>query len=276
MDQFFHISNFSTDDAMRVASSPNEPHVHDFEELLVGVQGVIEHFIDFKAHQFKAPFISFIARGKVHRIKPMPDEGTCNIWVLRFSSDFLPETLFQLYALYNEHANIIMQKGDCFNQLVVISELINGEMKQPEPKLNVIRDLLRSLFTMIEAQREKYQQTDQETPKIQSVTFGNFLKILEENFRRPEGVSFYADKLFMSPRNLNLICQNIINKSVSDLIEARKLTEAKNLLIYTDKSISEIGFDIGYNEKSYFTNVFRKRTGMPPGEFRTSMRKIIS
>ena len=71
----------------------------------------------------------------------------------------------------------------------------------------------------------------------------------------------------MSSRNLNIICQNILHQSVSEIIETRKLIEAKNLLISTDKSISEIGFELGYNEKSYFTNCFQK-------EIRTNAHRI--
>jgi AraC-like DNA-binding protein len=64
--------------------------------------------------------------------------------------------------------------------------------------------------------------------------------------------------------------------SVSEIIEARKLIEAKNLLISTSKTISEIGFDLGYNEKSYFTTVFKKKSGQTPSEFRDEMFKLIS
>ena len=103
-----------------------------------------------------------------------------------------------------------------------------------------------------------------------------FLKIVEANFRRPVGVEFYAEKLFMSARNLNLICQRIMDQSVTELIETRKLTEAKNLLTSTNKSISEIGFEIGFNEKAYFSNVFKKKTGQTPTEFRQEMRQLIS
>ncbi|HSO87217.1 MAG TPA: AraC family transcriptional regulator [Draconibacterium sp.] len=107
--------------------------------------------------------------------------------------------------------------------------------------------------------------------KTRNETFKNFLKVLEENFRRPLGVEFYAEKLFMSPRNLNIICQNILHQSVSEIIDTRKLSEAKNLLAGTDKSISEIGFELGFNEKSYFTNVY----GQTPNEFRDEIRKLI-
>jgi len=127
---------------------------------------------------------------------------------------------------------------------------------------------------MIESERKKMQPDQKGLSMTQNVTFKNFLRILEENFRRAEGVEFYAEKLFMSSRNLNLICQNILNQSVSEIIETRKLTEAKNLLITTDKPISEIGFDLGYKEKSHFTRVFKRKAGQTPSEFREDMKKL--
>ena len=66
-----------------------------------------------------------------------------------------------------------------------------------------------------------------------------------------------------------------MGQSVSEIIETRKLIEAKNLLINTNKTISEIGFEVGYNEKSYFTSVFKKKSGQTPKEFREEMRKLL-
>ena len=129
---------------------------------------------------------------------------------------------------------------------------------------------------MIESERKKTESNGGHLDKTQNTTFKNFLAILEENFHRTEGVEFYAEKLFMSARNLNTICQNILQKSVSEIIETRKLIEAKNLLINTDKTISEIGFDLGYSEKAYFSNVFKKKSGQTPTEFRDDMRKLVS
>jgi AraC family transcriptional regulator, transcriptional activator of pobA len=276
VDTYFKIFKVTAEDAAEIALSPNEPHVHEFEELLIGSEGQIEHFIDFKAVSFKAPFISFITMGKVHRIRPMTLDNKCNIWVICFSSDFIPESTYQLYSYYHDHANIEFKDDKSFSRMVMLAEMINEEMQGPDPKLAVVRDILKTLFTMIEFEEEKNILQERQHPKVQSTTFKNFLKILEENFRRPEGVGFYSEKLFMSTRNLNLICQNILNKSVSEIIETRKLIEAKNLLIYTDKSVSEIGFELGYNEKTYFTSVFKKVAGLTPTGFREEMRRLIS
>jgi len=129
---------------------------------------------------------------------------------------------------------------------------------------------------MVEAEKKRNIPVNSEIISSQITAFNNFLRILEANFRRDEGVSFYADKMNMSERNLNLICKNNFQKSVSEIIETRKLIEAKRMLLYSDKSVSEIGYELGYNEKSYFTRVFHARMEITPTRFREISRKMIS
>lgn len=276
MTETFKIFSVDVVEANKIEASENEPHSHDFEELIIGIEGQLEHFIDFETTVFDAPFVSFITKGKAHRVQPLAKNGKCDMWVIRFKSEFIPETTFQLYSLYHDNANLTLNTDSCFNRLVTLCEIMYEDMQQPTPDLSVIRHLLSALFTMIESERRKQQPEGNTALKTQSVTFKNFLKILEENFYRPVGVEFYAEKLFMSSRNLNLICQNILEQSVSEIIETRKLIEAKSLLASTDKTISEIGFDLGYKEKSYFTNVFKKKSGQTPSEFREEMKKQLS
>lgn len=276
MNQPFEIFRLNGEDAIKIDSSANEPHSHDFEELLIGSQGEIEHFIDFRTTSYHAPFVSFVTKGKFHRLKPIIIDGNFDIWGIKFRSEFIPETTFQLYSYYHDHASLQLEVGECFNRMTSLCEMMNYEMQQSVPDYAVVRHLLSALFTMIESSRKKNESERNIHYKTQNITFTSFLRILEENFRRDQGVEFYAEKLFMSSRNLNLITQNILQKSVSEIIETRKLIEAKNLLINTDKSISEIGYELGYNEKSYFTSVFKKKSGQTPSEFREEMSRLIS
>lgn len=276
MNQLFKIYTLCEAEAIKIGASPDEPHQHDFEELIIGIDGQLEHFIDFKNTIINAPLVSFITKGKVHRVIPKLKNGKCEMWVIRFRSEFIPETTFQLYSFFHDHANFMIQKGHCFDRLITVCKLMDTEMKQENPDLAVVRHLLSALFTMIESERKKTEPDENGYRKTQNTTFKNLLKIIEDNFYRPEGVDFYAEKLFMSTRNLNYISQQIMQMSVSEIIETRKLIEAKNLLANSDKTISEIGFELGYNEKAYFTNVFKKRTGQTPSEFREEMKKLIS
>ncbi len=276
MNEFFNIFRIDSARAMEIAASPDKPHSHDFEELIVGIKGRLDHFVDFRSKIIEAPLVSFIAKGKAHRVITLLQDGDFDMWVLRFRSEFIAETIFQLYNSFHNNADQVLQTGACFNRLNTICEIINQEMKQSTPDLAIVRLLLSALFIMIESERKKTTENANSINSIQNETFINFLNILEDNFRRPLNVDFYAEKLFMSSRNLNLICQKIMNQSVSEIIETRKLTEAKNLLASTNKSISEIGFELGFNEKSYFSNVFKKKSGQTPSEFRDEMQNLLS
>lgn len=275
MKHLFQIFNVGPEEAAQISELPDDPHNHNFEELLIGISGELEHFIDFQTTTIRSPFVSFVTQGKVHRLIPKAVDGQCEIWGIRFKGELIPETTFQLYALYHEQANIELETGRCFQRLVTLCQLLYDESKQETVDYAVIRQLLSVLLTMIESERKKLLPTDQTLQKTQHISFGNFLKILEENFRRPLGVEFYAEKLFMSSRNLNLICQSIMEQSVSEIIETRKMIEAKNLLISTDKTISEIGFDLGYRESSYFSKVFKRKSGLTPQEFREDMKNNL-
>lgn len=276
MNEVFKIYKVDKKEALRIGETTNNPHQHDFEELIIGMEGTLSHFIDYKLQTIDAPFISFVTKGKVHRVEPLLLEEKCDFWVIRFKSELIPETTFQLYNYYHDQANFALQRNDQLKRLDTVCQLIWEETQCEKPDLGVIKDLLSALFSMIEGERKKIQQDSNSLLSNQNKTFQSFLGILEDNFRRAEGVNYYAEKLFTSTKTLNSITQNILHQSVSEIIETRKLIEAKNLLFTTDKSVAEIGFELGYTDKAYFTSVFKKKSGQTPTEFREEMKGIIS
>jgi len=278
MNQLFSIFHLTESDINLSASVDikNDAHAHDYEELIIGCEGDIQHFIDYKIVNLSSPFVSFVASGKVHAVKPIAVNGKCSIWALKFKSEFIPETTFQLYSYYHDHANLQILRNISIKSLLAVLQIMTEEMQQQDPDFSIIRHLLSTMFTMIESERRKNGIDPAGSQFVQNVTFKKFLALLEQSFREHVGVEFYADKLSMSTRNLNFICHNILQRSVTEIIELRKLIEAKNLLINTEKSISDIGFEVGYNEKTYFTSVFKKKSGQTPSEFGVEMKKLIS
>ena len=248
-------------------------HFHDYEELIIVTEGSLEHYIDFQVEVITAPFVSYISMGKMHRIIPHEDFRG---WVINYQNEFIPDSKLNFYSNFFTSTNIPISPTACTKRFISLCEIINDEYNQLNPDMPTIRYLTSGLISMVEAERKRNIPTENSSKISQIATFNNFLKILEENYRRDKDVSFYADKMNMSERNLNLICKNNFQKSVSEIIETRKLIEAKNLLIHSDKSVSEIGFELGYNEKSYFTRVFHTKLSITPTQFREITRAIIS
>ena len=79
----------------------------------------------------------------------------------------------------------------------------------------------------------------------------------------------FADKLCVHVNHLNRSVKEITGKTTSQHITERIIREAKNLLRYTNWSISEISYSLGFSEVSHFTNFFKKKTNCSPRSFRS-------
>ena len=62
--------------------------------------------------------------------------------------------------------------------------------------------------------------------------------------------------------------KNETNKTINEAILEAKIEEAKDLLAYTDKSISHISSYLAFSSQSYFQNQFKKVTGCTPLQYR--------
>lgn len=96
----------------------------------------------------------------------------------------------------------------------------------------------------------------------------NFL--VETYFRTKHTVCEYADLLHKSPKTLSNLFKKIGEKSPLQFIHDRKLLEAKRLLFYTDKSISEIGYELGFADLQTFSRFFKSQLGVSPNEFKSN------
>jgi len=273
MDKPFKIIKITQEFVANLQVKREGAHFHDFEELIIVTEGSLEHYIDFQNEVLQAPSVCYVSMGKMHKIVEHDD---LRGWVINYKNEFIPDSKLNFYSNFFNSTNIPILQSGCTKRFISLCEVINDEFNQLNPDLITIRHLTTALISMIESERKKNIQVENIIKASQIMTFNNFLKILEENYRRDEGVSFYADKMNMSERNLNIICKNNFQKSVSEIIETRKLIEAKNLLIHSDKTVSEIGFELGYNEKSYFSRVFHNKLSITPTQFREITRAMIS
>jgi AraC-like DNA-binding protein len=257
----------------RMTLNPAISHRHDHEELWIVTHGNPVHSVDFSAETLRSPVIVYVAQGKVHSF--LPDEQTQG-WLIRYKSDFIPQSRFNFYSGFLEKVQYPLSSDYCSTTLNSLCEILLKESSEVNPDYTVMRHLLSAVLAKLEtdSKRDYLDTKTSNSPKLE--TFNNFLRILENNFRRPEGADFYAEKLNMSARNLSLITRAAFGKSATEIIETRKLIEARRLLLNTDKSVSEIGFELGYNEKSYFTRVFKKKTGITPTSFREKSFALIS
>lgn len=81
--------------------------------------------------------------------------------------------------------------------------------------------------------------------------------------------------LFIGKRKLYSILKNDSDQSIKDYILHIKMSEARRLLSYTDKPLTEIAEAVGFCDYNYFSRYFKKRTGVSPMAYRNQANKII-
>lgn len=104
----------------------------------------------------------------------------------------------------------------------------------------------------------------------------DLIRLRSEIYSNPQinwSIPFMANKLHISQGYLQNIYKETFQIScMSDVIESR-ITYAKELLVETDYSISEISDLCGYNSEVHFMRQFKKRTTIRPSEYRNFFRK---
>jgi AraC-like DNA-binding protein len=82
-------------------------------------------------------------------------------------------------------------------------------------------------------------------------------------------VAFLASELSVSPTYLTDVLKRITGKSTQEHIHIQLVERAKNLLLSSTKSVSEISYELGFEYPSHFTKVFKDKTKLSPSQYRS-------
>ncbi|AZA78837.1 AraC family transcriptional regulator [Chryseobacterium sp. G0186] len=153
----------------------------------------------------------------------------------------------------------------------VLFQNIRNELEWEDSSAEeMIRTYVKQII--IRATRKwKKQNLDNATLKIPGSEldiFRDFSRHLEIHFREKHNVSEYAELLHIAPKTLTHKFKNLNLASPNQFIINRILLEAKRLLFYTDKTVKEIAYDLGYEDPAYFNRLFTHKTGSTPVNFK--------
>ena len=91
--------------------------------------------------------------------------------------------------------------------------------------------------------------------------------LIEEKYTTQKSAIAYAEDMNLSVKHLNRICQKTIGKTTTDVILERIILEAKRLILYSDNNLTEIARNLGYEDYSHFSKLFKQKSGMSPSQF---------
>ena len=99
----------------------------------------------------------------------------------------------------------------------------------------------------------------------------NFHLLVEQHFKTKHAIEEYATLLNKSPKTISNLFSVISSKTPLQIIRERKMLEARRMLRYTDKSVKEIAYEIGFEDIQTFSRFFKKHELISPSEYKISL-----
>ena len=245
------------------------------------IKGEFEVEINLKKFTIRKDSMFIYTPGNIVRVTNIDprEKESVHFVVVAISEDLMSSTRFDFSKLYNESLRLL--ESPC----VVINENERGlyrkyfdliqevsKMRMPNMRESVTA-LISSIFYLMGAMwtdrltAAKKNGGDEMTTRSK-IVLEDFLLLVRDYHTKERSLSFYADKLYLTPKYLSKLIKSVSGKSAHEWIDSFVILEAKNLLKYSDMSIKSIVYELNFPNQTTFYRFFKTKTGMTPSEYR--------
>jgi AraC family transcriptional regulator, transcriptional activator of pobA len=99
-----------------------------------------------------------------------------------------------------------------------------------------------------------------------------FRRLIEEHYREGWRIGDFSAALGVTLSRLRSACEQVCGETPIKMIHSRRMTEAKRTLMFTDMSIEQIAYWLGFSSTAYFARFFKTETDLPPAQYRRIAR----
>lgn len=244
----------------------DEAHAHNYYILSFLDEGSVSHLSDFDHKRISAPAILLL---DIHQVHTHPELNNCKIRSIAFSTEFIgdqnSEFFDMLYKTFS-HQFIKLSQAE-LQSLDVMLNLIKQQFLQ---KKNCI--LLKALLNVLLVQCGLIAENAIRRTENADEVYSKFRALIIENVRHHHDVSFYIDSLNVSVNVLNQKVKLSAQITPKQLIDEHLLVESKRLLYWSNLTVRELSWKLGFETDSYFNRFFKKHTGITPKRFHNQAR----
>ena len=184
-----------------------------------------------------------------------------NIWDIKLFFDQTP-----IIHLQPEEVTIFCQYYD-----LLVSKLTGQHIKYHK---ELMETLLKAFSYELRSVLERVISVKPPTYTSGQHIFKEFLELLSTSTPRPRTVSYYSDRLCITPKYLSAVCKEASGKTASELINQYVVKDIVYLLHRPDKSIKDIAFELDFPNLSFFGKYVKKHLGMSPKMYRQKKDKL--
>ncbi len=221
-----------------------------------------------------------IPAGKL--VQPLMISTDVNASVLLISDKMLKSALGNQLSIWNKAMYMkeiyVVEEAGWVEAMESYARTIFKTGTLPVLYREIISSFLRMMLLMLceELMRHEDMTTlDDASTTHDKEVFNQFLQLLSQQNQKRQRVSFYADKMNISPKYLSSICKKVSGKNPMRWITENAMQDCYSLLKDTDLSVKEISNRLGFPNPSFFGQYFREQAGVTPMEYRTEHKRIV-
>lgn len=253
-----------------------KPHVHTFYQIIWFMSGKGKHYVDFNEYEVTDNSFFFISQGQIHNF----DGNSFESCLMHFNESFIADNENHINTFLNHNIFHSFEKEPVFHvkpsdddELRNIVTQMQNEMWTPSQFAHseYLKVLLHLFLILVQRFGKRKDCNGLSLNNPSHILFIKFRKFLEEHYKKLHQVDEYATLLHISSKTLTNCTKAISHQTPLEIINNRIILEAKRLLAYSSKNINEIGFELGFDDPSYFVKFFKRHVKLSPSNFRKSM-----
>ncbi len=252
-------------------------HFHDEYEILYVLDGFGTRFIADNIESFQSGDLVLIGNNVPHFWRSddiyMNSNGKLNVKyiVIQFPSDFLKEEI-KNYPEYHLIGELLNRSTRGIKFSTQLSKKVSGKIKKIAKKTGFERILLLQELLHILAKTPDFKLLAGEFYKAELHDFtsdrlAKVMLFLNANYQQKIELEKAAEIANLHPSAFCRYFKGKTGKSLSEYVNDMRIGYACRLIIDGKMSISQIGFESGFNNLSNFNRTFKKHTGFTPSNY---------
>lgn len=221
------------------------------------LDGLTSHGVDLKQIDVRNNELLFILPHQIHQL-PHTKQGT-SYFKLGFDESCLSLLPKQYPFLINPFNNQkIKFTPTAAARVKAVFEMLTDLLSEMNTDPQLILAHLNSLLTEINT---AYFRNDKIPVDDRLSAYIRFKLFIENNLTGHPTIRDVAEELALNTNSLYNIVKHYSGLSPKEFITNRLILEAKRRLYYSESSIKQLAYDLGFNDPEYFSRLFKKVTG---------------
>ena len=257
-------------------------HWHDELQISIVTKGSVEFIVGEKSYILKNGQAIFINTQRIHMAKSVGDED-CIYHSINFDAKLLkmfPGSIIEQKdiepVLTAENLNSIEFYGNSQWEKDIlghIGDIINADViKQKGYELKIYISLLNFWLLLVENENDIFSKKTEPKP-INEQRVKDVLSFIHRNYGQKITLQDIADSVFVSKGECCRFFKKSVKMSPYDYLINYRINESMKLLKGSNSSILDIAERVGFNNVSHYIQIFRKKTGLTPHEYRNSKQE---